>query len=195
MYFQVLIDTFKEKLVGLYFYEEGITSYRQTKDIMTVYKEFAQNKSLFEVVLIYLYDTHVTFDRTSEAAFCNTFETMPWLALPFKDSKCAELRCILGYPFYDLDIERQPTLVIIGPDGRFIEPWGADVIDQFKLPAFPFTRDKIVMLENEKLKELTLDMLWDRKTIFRRKHGSEVGSFYISLSCFELSCLNCTIGM
>lgn len=180
---QVLIDTLEGKVVGLFFYEEGITPDWRTKDIMTVYKEFAQNKSLFEVVLIYLYDTNVTFDRTSEATFCDTFQSMPWLALPFKDPKCGELRRIGGYPFYfdNYGPERAPTLIIYGPNGRFIEPWGADVIHQFKLPAFPFTREKVVMLDNEKVNELTLDMLWDRNTIFKRKYGSEVGAFYISV--------------
>lgn len=147
---------------------------------MTVYEEFAQNKSWFEVVLIYLYDTNGTFDRTSEATFHNTFVTMPWLALPYKDPMCGILSRMIGYPFDTYDLERAPTLVIIGPNGRFIEPWGADVIDQFKLPAFPFTREKVVMLDNEKVKKLTLDMLWDQNTIFRRKYGSEVGSFCIS---------------
>lgn len=75
-------------------------------------------------------------------------------------------------------METAPNLVIIGPHRKFIEPWGADIISKFKLPAYPFTRERVAMLEIENVRELRLDMLWDRNTIFR-------GIDYTFFSCVK----------
>uniref|UniRef100_A0A164UNZ2 protein-disulfide reductase n=1 Tax=Daucus carota subsp. sativus TaxID=79200 RepID=A0A164UNZ2_DAUCS len=173
---KVPVDTLEEKVVALYFFEEGITDNWHTESIKMAYEEFRQNKSSFEVVLIYLYDTISTYDCTSEESFWNTFKTMPWLALPFKDLKCRELERYLGYPFNPLDA-KSPTLVIVGPRGRYIEPWGALIIDQFKLSVYPFTREQAAKLDTEKVRELKLEMLWDQNTIFRGKDGRKVSFF------------------
>ncbi|KAL8093183.1 putative nucleoredoxin 1-2 [Apium graveolens] len=171
---KVLIDTLVEKVVAVYFYEEGITPEWLTTDIKKVYEEFAQNKSCFEVVLVYLNDRNATVDRTGEESFRYTFETMPWLAVPFKDPECERLTRFFGYRNDQLGLEESPRLVIFGPHGKYIEPWGSDIILKFKLPAYPFTRERVAKLYTEKLRELNLEMLWDRHTIFRRRDESEV---------------------
>lgn len=175
-------------MVALYFYEEGVTSFRLTKDIKTVYEELAQRQNTFEVVLIYLYDTYDTFYNTSEESFCNTFKTMPWLALPFKDPKCRDLKRLFHFPEYSkFSIETAPTLVIVGPHGEFVEPWGADILSTFKLPAYTFTREKVAKLDTEKVKDLKLEMLWDQNTLFRKKDGFKVSSLNTFFKCFKLS--------
>ncbi|KAL6582475.1 hypothetical protein OROMI_006489 [Orobanche minor] len=171
---KVPIDTLEEKVVALYFYEEGKTLKKLTTFIELAYKEFAKKKKEFEVVLIYLHNTEHTCGYTNEESFSKTFKTMPWLALPFKDPTYAKLKRFFGYN-YDLG-ERvdTPSLVIFGPYGEFIEPWGADILMTYKLPAYPFTREKVAKLETEKIKELRLEMLWARNTFFRRNDGTEV---------------------
>ncbi|KAL8123451.1 hypothetical protein AgCh_011427 [Apium graveolens] len=170
---KVLIDALGEKVVALYFYEEGITPTGVTANIKRAYKEFALNKSCFEVVLVYLHGTSETIGKTSEESFRNTFENMPWLAIPFKDPKCERLARFFGYPNKQ-SFEEAPTLVIFGPHGEFIEPWGADIMYKFKLPAYPFTRERVAKLYTEKIQQLKLEMLWEQNTIFRRKDKSEV---------------------
>lgn len=188
---KVPVDTLEEKVVALYFFEEGITSSWQTEMITMAYNVFGQSKSCFEVVLIYLYDTEGTFDCTSEESFWKTFKTMPWLALPYKDSKCRELQRYFYYPDGPLDAKEAPTLVIVGPRGRFMEPWGALVIDRFKLSVYPFTREKVAELYTEKVRELKLEVLWDQDTIFRKKDGSKVSCFDVLLSNLKsLFCLD-----
>ncbi|KAL8123450.1 hypothetical protein AgCh_011426 [Apium graveolens] len=168
---KVLVDTLGEKVVALYFYEEGTTPDWMTTNIKTAYEELEQNKSCFEVVLVYLYGTSETTDNTSKETFRNTFETMPWLALPFRDPRCERLKRFFGDP-HDMKLY---TLVIIGPHGEFIERQGADFISKFKPSACPFSRHRVAKSDTEKVRELTLDMLWDQNTIFRRKDGSKVG--------------------
>ncbi|XP_074355030.1 putative nucleoredoxin 1 [Apium graveolens] len=171
---KVVIKSLEEKVVALYFYEKGITPDWLTASIKTAYEEFAQKKSCFEVVLVYLHCTSGTIDNTSKESFSNTFETMPWLAIPFRDPICKRMMRVFGRPYYGYPSVKAPSLVIIGPHGEFIEPWGADIICKFKLPAYPFTRQRVAKLDTEIVRELTLDMLLDANTTLRRKDGSKV---------------------
>lgn len=153
------------------------------------YEEFARKKKEFEVVLIYLYDTDVTCGRTNEESFRETFNSMPWLALPFKDPSYRKLKRFFGYGLDLSEWEETPSLVIFGPNGEFVEPWGADILMNYKLPAYPFSREKVAKLEIEKVKELKLEMLFDRNTLFRRNDGTDVSSFNIlvKISLFGFS--------
>ncbi|KAL8149690.1 hypothetical protein AgCh_006635 [Apium graveolens] len=174
---RVPIHTLKDKVVALYFYEDGLTNYRRpqlTPQLEMAYKEL-KNKENFEVVLLYLYDTCGTLHCTNEESFWNTLKTMPWLALPFKDSSHKKLKRIFGYPD-DLDgPELAPTLVIVGPNGEFVDPCGADVLKEFGTSAYPFTRRKVANLKTEMVKELKLEMLWDPNTVFGVKYdGLEI---------------------
>ncbi|KAL6575569.1 hypothetical protein OROHE_000946 [Orobanche hederae] len=131
------------------------------------YKELAKMNKNFEVVLLYLYDTCGTVNCSSEDSFWKLFKSMPWLALPFKDRNHKKLIRIFGYPNKLDDGEEAPTLVVIGPNCEFIDPCGADILMRFGIPAYPFTRKNLAKLETEKAKELKLEMLWDRNTIFK----------------------------
>ncbi|KAL6574715.1 hypothetical protein OROMI_012000 [Orobanche minor] len=173
---RVPIHTLKDKVVALYFYEDGLTNYRRfvfTAQLEKAYKEL-KSKENFEVVLVYLSDTRGNPYSTNEESFWNTFKTMPWLALPFKDSN-HKLKRIFGYPNDLFGPEEALTLVIIGPNVEFVDPCGADILEQFGTSAYPFTRKKVAKLETEMIKEVKLEMLWDPNTIFRVKNdGLEI---------------------
>ncbi|KAL8093829.1 putative nucleoredoxin 1 isoform X2 [Apium graveolens] len=180
---KVPIHTLKNKVVALYFYEDGLNHNGQSSladeklrnKLEMAYKELAKNKEQFEVVLLYLYDTCGTVNCTTEESFWKIFKTMPWLALPFKDPNHKKLIRIFGYPNMLDDGEEAPTLVILGPNGEFVDPCGADILMDFGTPTYPFTRKKLAKLETEKAKELKLEMLWDPNTIFRvNKDGLEI---------------------
>ncbi|XP_063942572.1 probable nucleoredoxin 1 isoform X2 [Daucus carota subsp. sativus] len=166
---RVPIHTLKDKVVALYFYEDGVTDEELTVKLKTAYKELAKNKEKFEVVLLYLYDTLGTIHSTNEESFWKFFETMPWLALPFKDPNHKKLKRIFGYPNNLYGPEPVPTLVIFGPNGKFVEPCGADILINFGISAYPFTRNRLAKLETEKVKELKLEMLLDPNTFFKVK--------------------------
>lgn len=132
----------------------------------------------FEVVLIYIHDSKQTIGRTNEDTFWETFKTMPWLALPFKDPVIKKLRRICNYP---LDFEGpapDPGLVIVGPRGEFFEPYGADILMNFGIQAYPFNRRRMVDLEAEKAKKVKPDMLWDPNTVqLLLRNESKASSF------------------
>ncbi|XP_074350614.1 putative nucleoredoxin 1 isoform X2 [Apium graveolens] len=175
---RVPIHSLKDKVVALYFYEDGLTDDELTVKLKMAYKGSAKTKENFEVVLLYLYDTQGTLHSTNEESFWKTFRNMPWLALPFKDPNHKKLRRIFGYPNDLNGPERPPTLVIFGPNGEFVEPCGGDILMDFGAHACPFTRKRLAKLETEKIKELKLEMLWDPNTVFRVvKDGLEASSF------------------
>lgn len=156
------------------------------------YEEFAKKKIAFEVVLIYLYDTERTCCYANEESFYKTFKSMPWLALPFRDPAYRKLKRLFGLNADEDQLVQTPSLVIIGPHGEFVEPWGAEILTSFKPLAYPFTREAVAKLETDKIKEMKLEMLWDRNALFRRNDGTEVSSFDLSeqLSSFVVSNLN-----
>ncbi|KAL1811899.1 hypothetical protein ACET3Z_021964 [Daucus carota] len=166
---RVPIHTLKDKVVALYFYEDGFTDEELTVKLKMAYKELAKNKENFEVVLLYLYDTLGTIHSTNEESFWNVFKTMPWLALPFKDPNHKKLKRIFGYPNSLHGPEPVPTLVIFGPHGKVVEPCGADILMEFGISAYPFTRNRLTKLETKKVKELKLEMLFDPNTFFKVK--------------------------
>lgn len=80
---------------------------------------------------------------TSEESFWKKFKTTPWLALPFKDPNYKKLIRIFGYPDMLDDREEAHTLVIIGPNGEFVDPCGAEILMRFGISAYPFTRNNL----------------------------------------------------
>ncbi|KAL6583613.1 hypothetical protein OROMI_002902 [Orobanche minor] len=169
---KVPIHTLEDKVVALYFYEEGVTNKNITRELKTVYEKLAENNEKFEVVLIYLYDTLSTHDITNEDSFWQTFKDMPWLALPFKDPNYKKLERIFFYP-WDSDFH-DFSLIIIGPHMEFIEPFGVLILGRFKIPAFPFSREKVAELLTAEAKELKLEMLWDPESVFGEKYGFQI---------------------
>lgn len=171
---KVPIHTLEDKVVGLYFYEEGYTGDDSTELLKTAYERLAAEQN-FEIVFIYIGDTVQTNMITSEESFMKRFRTMPWLALPFKDPNVKRLKRIFEYPSVQCcDEERPPEFVIFGPHGKFIEPFGIDILARYGTKAYPFTRMAAAKLETEKVKDLKLEMLWDPNTIFKGKDGFQV---------------------
>ncbi|KAL8094138.1 hypothetical protein AgCh_035848 [Apium graveolens] len=174
---RVPIHTLKDKVVAQYLYEDGLTDEELTVKLKIAYKGSAKTKENFEVVLLYLYDTHGTLHSTNEESFWKTFKNMPWLALPFKDPNHKKLKLIFDYPDGMKGPERPPTLVIFGPSGEFVDPCGGDILMDFRAPACPFTRKRLAKFETEKVKQLKLKMLWNPNTVFRvEKDGLEASS-------------------
>lgn len=148
-----------------------------TKKFKMVYKQLADKK--FEIVLVYIHNSMITSGRASEESFWKNFNKMPWLALPFKDQKCKTLQRVFNLPLDASGPEPDPRLLIIGPQGKFVEPYGVDILENFGISAYPFSRKRVAELEVNYIKELKLDMFWDPSTSFIQKDGIEVSSFYI----------------
>ncbi|WOH08128.1 hypothetical protein DCAR_0727565 [Daucus carota subsp. sativus] len=169
---KVPIYTLEEKMVALYFYEDGTCHSKE--EIARVYKELIKTEENFEVVLIYLTDTPHTYQSTNEESFWKAFQTMPWLALPFKDPNIQKLKRVFEFhpQLEDDHYDRCPVLVIFGPHGEFIEPLGHLILGVY--PVYPFTFERVAKLETEKVQNLKMEMLWDPNTVFKRTDGSQM---------------------
>ncbi|KAM7250945.1 hypothetical protein ACFE04_022828 [Oxalis oulophora] len=136
---QVPVSELEGKTVGLYF---SLSSFGDCDSFLPtlrdVYEKLKANGENFEIVSVSLDD--------DEESFKQSFETIPWLSLPFKDRSCQKL--IMYF-----ELATIPTLVIIGPDGKTLHSNVADAIEEHGTLAYPFTPEKFAQLaEIEKAK-------------------------------------------
>ncbi|KAL6563619.1 hypothetical protein OROGR_002578 [Orobanche gracilis] len=121
-----------------------------------------------KMVALYLYEEGYA------ESFKKVFETMPWLALPFKDTNCKKVQRVFLYPFGLNGPHPNHSLVIVGPSREFIESFGAGtVLKNFGIEAYPFAREKAQSLHVQKVKNVKLDMLWGPEAVFMRGYVSE----------------------
>lgn len=99
---------------------------------MEVYEKLKAKGENFEVVLIPLDE--------DEESFKEVLGSVPWLSLPFKDKFCGKLA-----KYFELST--LPTLVIVGPDGKTLNPNVADAIEDHGVDAYPFTPEKFAELD------------------------------------------------
>uniref|UniRef100_A0A164U6I8 protein-disulfide reductase n=2 Tax=Daucus carota subsp. sativus TaxID=79200 RepID=A0A164U6I8_DAUCS len=170
-----LVTELEDKTVILYLYESGCTK-ALTARLKDAYKVLVEEEKMkLEVVLVYIYDSWNTLGCTNEKSFMEEFGTMPWLALPFRDSNCKKLQRVYLYPSELGGPQPDPSLVVIGPYGQYFEPFGAsDVLMKFGSRGYPFTRKRGLHLQVETIKKVSLGMLWDPEPVFIRGCGSEV---------------------
>ncbi|CAN1852886.1 Probable nucleoredoxin 1 [Linum perenne] len=110
-----------------------------TPKLVEFYDEIKGAGEGFEVVLL-------SFD-SDEEKFRKGFETMPWLAVPFKDRTCAKL---LDY----FQLRSIPTVIVIGRDGKTVNSNVAELIEEFGTEAYPFSPEKLAGFDEMKKAEL-----------------------------------------
>ncbi|KAE9446022.1 hypothetical protein C3L33_21977, partial [Rhododendron williamsianum] len=137
--YQIPVSELEGKMVGLYFsmtVHKGCLEF--TPKLVQFYNKIKGLSNNFEIVLISLDD--------EEEPFKQGFEAMPWLALPFKDKSCEKLARYF-------EVATLPTLVIVSPDGKTLNPNVAELIEEHGAEAYPFTPQKLLELaEIEKAK-------------------------------------------
>lgn len=175
---QVPIHNLEDKVVGLYFCAD-LFDKNITKKLKEAYEELSRNNKDFQVVLIYMHDWCNSWVRgrtDEEDLFWKAFEAMPWLALPFDDTnRSKKLQRIFEYPQEILEGRKpNPNLVIIGPQGNFIEKYGANILLGCGVSAYPFSFSSAISSEVEMVKKLKPEMFWDLNAVFRRKNGTQV---------------------
>ncbi|XP_058078668.1 uncharacterized protein LOC131226997 [Magnolia sinica] len=145
---KVPVSDLEGKLVGLYFSLNSHKSCREfTSNLVEIYGKLKERGENFEVVMISLDD--------EEQSFKEGFQSMPWLALPFKDKSCDKL---IRY----FELRKLPTLVIIGTDGKTLNPNVVEVVEEHGIQAFPFTAEKMAEfaeIEKARLELQTLESI------------------------------------
>lgn len=145
---KVAVAQLEGKMVCLYFSAHTYSACSEfTPKLVEVYKKLKERGENFEIVLISL--------DHEEEHFKEGFETMPWLAVPFKDKSNERL------PRY-FELDNLPTLVVIGPDGKTLHSNVTELIEEHGIEAYPFTAEKLVELaeiEKARLESQTLESI------------------------------------
>ncbi|KAI4328269.1 hypothetical protein L6164_020636 [Bauhinia variegata] len=102
--------------------------------LIETYHEIKAKDNAFEIIFI-------SSDR-DQASFDEFFAGMPWLALPFGDSR----KSFLSRKF---KVQGIPTAVAIGPSGKTVTKEAGDLIKLHGAEAYPFTDERIKALEAE----------------------------------------------
>jgi len=129
------VSELKGKVVLLYFSAHWCPPCRAfLPKLIDAYHEIKAKGNALEVVFI-------SSDR-DQASFDEFFGGMPWLALPFGDSR----KRFLSRKF---KVSGIPMLVAIGSSGQTSTTKGRDLVLQYGARAYPFTEEKIKEIEAE----------------------------------------------
>lgn len=146
---EVSISELKEKLVGLYLCAGG----NFIPTLHKVYQQCRTRQPEFEIVLVYLPFGDCLDPLVYRVNIDSLLQKISWWRLPFNNSVSRRLwRLISCYP-------DDGRLVIVGPRGKYVDPYGGDIISSYGIYAYPFTRECLVQRELNKLRALTLESL------------------------------------
>ncbi|KAK6931054.1 DC1, partial [Dillenia turbinata] len=130
---KVSVAEIEGKTVGLYF---SLSSYKSCADftpkLVQTYEQLKAKGDSFEIVTIPLDE--------EEDSYKQGLESMPWFSLPFKDKSCEKLARYF-------ELSTLPSLVVIGPDGKTLQPNASEAIEGHGILAYPFTAEKFAELE------------------------------------------------
>ncbi|KAJ1296767.1 hypothetical protein BS78_01G327400 [Paspalum vaginatum] len=135
----------KGKYVALCFIMRPIDKF--TAALAEIYEKLKEIGEKFEVVAVYF--------NSDESVFKESFEGMPWLAIPHGDQMCDKL---VRY----FELRAVPTLVLIGPDGKTLHSNIADVVEEHGSEAwegFPFSAEKMEVLVSKSKARAALQTL------------------------------------
>uniref|UniRef100_A0A1D1YWM3 protein-disulfide reductase n=1 Tax=Anthurium amnicola TaxID=1678845 RepID=A0A1D1YWM3_9ARAE len=135
---QVKVSDLDDKVVGLYYSANWYTPCQKfTQLLVSVYDQLKKSGVRFEVVF-------VSTDEDGDA-FQRYYACMPWLAIPFSE---LESRRALSKKF---QIEGIPALVLLQTkDGEMmVEQDGVELVYKYGPRAFPFSVERIELLDNE----------------------------------------------
>ncbi|XP_014523627.1 probable nucleoredoxin 1 [Vigna radiata var. radiata] len=132
---QVPVSELNGKVVLLYFSAHWCPPCRAfLPKLVDAYHEIKAKGNALEIVFI-------SSDK-DQASFDEFFGGMPWLALPFGDSRKRSLS-------RKFRVSGIPMLVAIGSSGRTLTTKARDLVLQYGARAYPFTDEKIKELEAE----------------------------------------------
>ncbi|XP_071692673.1 probable nucleoredoxin 1 [Rutidosis leptorrhynchoides] len=184
---QVAISTLNGKTLGLYFSASWCPPcQRFTPNLIDVYNELSE-KDDFEIVFI-------SADEDEES-FAGYFSKMPWLAVPFSDSKTREA---LDGCF---KVSGIPHLVFLDKNGKVLSDRGVEIISEYGAEAYPFTPERVKEIKqheeearkNQSLKSILESPSRDfvitssgNKILITELEGKTVGLYFV-LSTFKKS--------
>uniref|UniRef100_A0A803L1M1 Uncharacterized protein n=1 Tax=Chenopodium quinoa TaxID=63459 RepID=A0A803L1M1_CHEQI len=142
----VSISELKSKLVGLYLFTSG----HMIPMLPKIAQACLQNGKELEIVLVYFPGINTAHDpQSAKQDFLNVLakRNLPWWVAPYNSTASI----MLNHMF-----ECGERIVILGPNGLFVEPRGAELMQMFGY-AYPFRLDCVVQKISEELRQVTLE--------------------------------------
>ncbi|XP_056699512.1 probable nucleoredoxin 1 [Spinacia oleracea] len=143
----VAISELKSKLVGLYLYTTGHLFPLLPK----IAEECLQSGNELEIVVVYVPGVHRSQDpRLFLKAFYNVLakRNLSWWIAPYNNTTSIVLEEMF---------EKGEKVVILGPDGQFVDTRGAELMQLYGSYGYPFTLDSIIHKTLKELKQVTLE--------------------------------------
>uniref|UniRef100_A0A0D6QVY9 protein-disulfide reductase n=1 Tax=Araucaria cunninghamii TaxID=56994 RepID=A0A0D6QVY9_ARACU len=126
---KVPISELAGKTVCLYFSAHWCPPCRGfTPQLIQFYNELRKRGEDLEIVFI-------SSDK-DEVSFQEYFESMPWLALPFRDPVGKTLSRYF-------EVEEIPALIALGPDGKTLQTKAVELVMEYGVQVYPFTAKKL----------------------------------------------------
>eukprot|EP00455_Lapot_gusevi_P031734 TRINITY_DN3454_c0_g1_i1.p1 TRINITY_DN3454_c0_g1~~TRINITY_DN3454_c0_g1_i1.p1 ORF type:complete len:163 (-),score=17.45 TRINITY_DN3454_c0_g1_i1:7-495(-) len=121
----VEISSLQGSVVGIYFSAHWCPPCRHfTPYLSEVYKSIRESGQKFEVVFC---STDYNYED-----YLNYFSTMPWLAVPYGDSKVSQLA-------REFSLSNIPCLILIDANGEIITKSGHGAVSDLGAAGFPYT--------------------------------------------------------
>ncbi|XP_047321248.1 probable nucleoredoxin 1 [Impatiens glandulifera] len=131
---QVPITSLRGYKVGLYLWASWSRPCRKfTRKLVEAYNDLSSKRD-FEIVCI--------SKDIDETLFQTYFSKMPWLAIPFSDSKSHNK---LASRF----CKRLPHLEILDENGKIISQNAVDMVQEYGAEAYPFTTQRIIQIRDK----------------------------------------------
>ncbi|KAI9125221.1 hypothetical protein K1719_003837 [Acacia pycnantha] len=153
-----LVSDLVGKTVLLYFSAQWCPPCRMfLPKLIEAYHKIKANDNALEVVFI-------SSDK-DQVSFNDFFAEMPWLALPFGDSR----KSFLSRKF---KVRGIPMLVAIGPSGRTVTKEARELVTLYGAEAYPFTEERVKQLkaapnEEEEEKDKKDGLVCDGEVCFK----------------------------
>ncbi|KAL6572184.1 hypothetical protein OROMI_013143 [Orobanche minor] len=143
------IEELSKKVVGLYL----CSGEKFDPNLDRVYRECRARQLDFEIVLVYFPFLDCLDPEVYNLKMHTSLHEhiIHWWHLPFNNSVSRRLsRLTCGDP---------NKLVIVGPDGAYLDLYGGEVISCYGTDGYPFTREFLIQREMNRIRELTLESL------------------------------------
>lgn len=135
----------KSKLVGLYLYTSG----HLLPWVRKVEEACRKSDKQLEIVVVYLPDWRSLDPRCYPEFFTTVLakQNLPWWVAPYNNTTSIVLKHLF-------DGEK---VIVVGPNGSFVDTYGAELMQHYGISAYPFTVKHTVQKTLAELSKVTLD--------------------------------------
>lgn len=147
---EVFLSKLNGKIVGVYMF--AMDNFKLKDRLLEIYYHC---KLEFEVVLVDFHSHKLYYENN--LSFTEGIKGLPWFSFPFRDFRCRRIWQLLNS---SRSFSKENILTIFDKKGRMVETFGYPIVEKFGANAFPFTQERVIEIEKQRLEEVTLETLF-----------------------------------